>query len=588
MGAAERLEMLQRNVLFVVVLGLLVACVAGVFFTSGGSGVGQTEAAGADAPLVDDRLLHTARSMMSVAETPEEQSLSKQAAQLADHALDQAFAVAIRQAAAAGPPKSGPLKDLSDKVQKLKEQVHVDELAAARAGSDSETVELAKAQLTVDQDELDDAQEDLARRGGDRRSKLERLLKAHEAADQAATRKFGSAPALETLADQVRAWFHLRDASARVHLARDQASAEGASLSKVHDALESAAQRGLAPGSSVAQLREASDQRKSLVSLSKEIQDCQQLVSVYQQWGRHIENRRRDIVHKMLISVAIIIAIVLAVMAATRFVRQAFHHLEDRRSLHHIRVLSTVAVQVVGAMLVLLVIFGAPNQLSAIIGLTTAGLTVALKDFIVAFFGWFALLGKRGIRVGDWVEIEGVSGEVAEIGILKTVLLEIGDWAHTGHPTGRHVSFMNTFALEGHYFNFSTAGRWFWDSLDMTLPPTGDPYQIAVQIREYVERATEEDAKAAQAEWDRVTRQYGNPPFSAKPAVDLRPSAGGLDISVRYITRAPNRYEVKSRLLAGIVELVHAAAVNPDGRASSSAPSLPSSTPELSREPLAT
>jgi small-conductance mechanosensitive channel len=588
MGAAERLEMLQRNVLFVVVVGLLVACVAGVFFTAGSSGVGLSEAAGADAPLVDDRLLQTARNMMSVAETPEEQGLSKQAAQLADHELDQAFALAIRQAAAAGPPKSGRLKDQSDKIQRLKDRVHADELAVAGAGSDSDKAELAKAQMAVDQDELDEAQEVLTRLGGDRRSKLEQLLRAHEAQDHGAPQKFGSVPPMPTLAAQVAAWSHLRDSKARVAAARDQASAKAATLLKTHDQVESDVKGQSAPGSSVAQLRAASDQSKILVSLDKEIQDCQQLASVYRQWDGLIKDRQRAIAHSLLISGAIILAIVLAVLAATRFLRRAFYRFEDRRRLHHMRVLSIVAVQVIGAMLVLLVVFGAPNQLSAIIGLTTAGLTVALKDFIVAFFGWFALLGKRGIRVGDWVEIEGVSGEVAEIGILRTVLLEIGDWAHTGHPTGRHVSFMNTFALEGHYFNFSTAGRWFWDSLDMTLPPSGDPYKIALQIREHVERATEEDAKAAQAEWDRVTRQYSNPPFSAKPAVDLRPSAGGLDVSVRYITRAPNRYEVKSRLLAGIVELVHAAAVTPDGRASSSAPSLPSATPEPSKAPQAT
>ena len=120
-------------------------------------------------------------------------------------------------------------------------------------------------------------------------------------------------------------------------------------------------------------------------------------------------------------------------------------------------------------------LFGTPNQLSTIIGLATAGLTVVLKDFIVAFFGWFTLMGKNGIRVGDWVEINGVSGEVIEIGVLKTVLLELGNWTDTGHPTGRQVAFSNSFAMEGHYFNFSTAGQWLWDELEVTLPAGGDP-----------------------------------------------------------------------------------------------------------------
>src|SRR3954464_13845885 len=125
--------------------------------------------------------------------------------------------------------------------------------------------------------------------------------------------------------------------------------------------------------------------------------------------------------------------------------------------------MATLAVQLAAAGLILLLIFGPPTQLSTIIGLATAGLTVVLKDFIVAFFGWFTLMGKNGIRVGDWVEINGVSGEVIEIGLLKTVLLELGNWTESGHPTGRKVAFSNSFAMDRHYFNFSTSGQWLWD-----------------------------------------------------------------------------------------------------------------------------
>ena len=145
-----------------------------------------------------------------------------------------------------------------------------------------------------------------------------------------------------------------------------------------------------------------------------------------------------------------------------------------------------------------------------------------------------------------------------EVGLLKTVLLEMGDWTNSGHPTGRRVSFVNKYAIENHYFNFSTAGQWLWDELRMTLADTSTAYQMATQIRDMVEAETEADARVAEQEWERVTRQYGSRAFSAKPAVDLRPTVGGLEVRVRYITRAPQRYEVKSRLLDKTVALVHA------------------------------
>ena len=68
-------------------------------------------------------------------------------------------------------------------------------------------------------------------------------------------------------------------------------------------------------------------------------------------------------------------------------------------------------------------------------------------------------MGKNGIRIGDWVEINGVAGEVAEIGLFRTSILESGNWTDQGHPTGRRVSFTNSFAIKGQYFNFTTTAN---------------------------------------------------------------------------------------------------------------------------------
>ena len=74
-----------------------------------------------------------------------------------------------------------------------------------------------------------------------------------------------------------------------------------------------------------------------------------------------------------------------------------------------------------------------------------------------------------------------------------------------------------------------------------------------------MEKETESEAQLAEQDWERITRQYGTQSFSAKPSVDLRPASGGLEIQVRYITRGPQRYEVKSRLFRQIVDVLHEA-----------------------------
>ena len=227
------------------------------------------------------------------------------------------------------------------------------------------------------------------------------------------------------------------------------------------------------------------------------------------------------------------------------------------------RTLTRVSVQIFAVLFILLVIFGPPSQLGTILGLAGAGLTVALKDFIVGFLGWFVLMGKNGVRLGDWVEINGVTGEVVELGMFHTVLLETGNWTDSSHPTGRRVTFTNSYAIEGHYFNFSTSGQWMWDELQVVLPAGHDPYPIIDAIQKKVSEATTESAKQAEREWQSAARTRGMTSLTAAPAINVKPVIGGVEIAVRYITRANERYQLRAKLYQAAVDLLGPKAVSP-------------------------
>jgi small-conductance mechanosensitive channel len=181
---------------------------------------------------------------------------------------------------------------------------------------------------------------------------------------------------------------------------------------------------------------------------------------------------------------------------------------------------------------------------------------VALKDFIVAFIGWFVLMGRNGMRRGDWVEINGVSGEVIELNMFHTVLLETGNWTDAGHPTGRRVTFANSFAIEGHYFNFSTSGQWLWDELSVMVPYGRDPHSIADALQKEVTKATADDARQAEEEWKRASRGQRGTGFTAQPGVAVRPATGGVEIAVRYVTRANERLALRARLYQTAVQML--------------------------------
>jgi len=555
--------MRSKNLPALILAILMAACLFTYFSTgdSAGSAAAPRKSAAADQPLVDTSLLQTALRLAPLAATPDEQGQAHEAWRLADHELDLTFAEALREAeadAGAALPANGPLRQLSDDIAKLKGRVEADKKRVEGLGKDAGgDPDLAHAQLDLDQDELDDAQQDLAREGGDQRARLQRLLQEHEASEKVADQavKYGTPGATGTMSEQVREWLSLGESDRQTQAAAQQAAAHAGALLDRHNKLARQLPNPPDASASVPLLRQLSEQHKTLAGLDQRLQDASQLVAAYRNWGALVENRRRTVLHGALGSLAAILGILLATALLNGAIRHFFRQ-TDRHRLHQLRVIARTTLQVAAVLLILLILFGPPTQLSTTIGLVTAGLTVVMKDFIVAFFGWFTLMGKNGISVGDWVEIEGVSGEVVEIGLLKTVLLELGDGAETGHPTGRRVAFSNSFAMERHYFNFSTSNQWLWDELQFTLPATGDPYQTVEQIREVVERETQADGAEAAKDWQRVSHQYGSREFSPGPAVNLRPGVNGLEVVVRYITSAPQRNAVKSKLLKAVVDLL--------------------------------
>jgi len=95
-----------------------------------------------------------------------------------------------------------------------------------------------------------------------------------------------------------------------------------------------------------------------------------------------------------------------------------------------------------------------------------------------------------------------------------------------------------------------------WDEIKVTVPPETDIHLLLKGIYEATVKTTEEDAKMAEAEWKSVTHEEGVPQFSPMPSVNLRPAGAGLDIVIRYITRAGVRVESRNQLFAMIVALM--------------------------------
>jgi small-conductance mechanosensitive channel len=593
----------------------LFAAAYGIFLL----GRGQTTPAAkrnraGDSSLIDQAPFEAAERLAQLADSAEEQELAKQALRLSDNELDLSLAVALQDAEAHPPQLSAQAKQIlarlerSQKVQQaLQTQVEaltgqVAKATGPRQADLEDQLDIAKASLDVANNDVDDANRDLTDAGGNQRDRIEKMRQAHEAADKSRKNpdQIFPQPVPEKLGlvHRLEQWAALREKEKLLLAAKTGADGLTASLVAEHNALDArvdaeklsspdlaahakqpaaGSETGGTPDSLVASItsniarsRSADEKRaalattkaitldqRNLASLDKRGENQRELSAAYTEWLAIVSGRQRQVARRMLIGVSIVLVIALIGLFFNTWLDRVLGKIKiDRRQLQTLRTTARVSVQILAVLLVLLVIFGPPGQLGTFLGLAGAGLTVALKDFIVGFLGWLVLMGKNGIRLGDWVEINGVTGEVVEIGIFHTVLLETGNWTDSGHPTGRRVTFTNSYAIEGHYFNFSTSGQWLWDELQLVLPAGEDPYPVIEAIQKKVLEATEDSAKAAAEEWKGAAGNREMAAFSAEPAINVKPVLGGVELSVRYITQANQRSQLRTKLNQAAVELL--------------------------------
>jgi small-conductance mechanosensitive channel len=550
----------------------------------------STSAASADtAPVLNESSLATALRLVRLPTAADELPLAQDALRFADQEMDLAFADAVRRAAAHPKPMTKEAQDIAERLQHtqqevLADSVLVEQLTAALAkpggasGATNDQLDLAKARLELDRDDMDDAREDLIHAGGDPQGRMQAMVQEHEEASRSSdsTRiKVTATVDADGLVQTGQMLWTLRDKELELRAAGAAAESAAVALGARHKRLDEEAARQPRPRSRRSPETAAADsalgsatsllletQRRALAqkarsSVEKRGDNQHQLAGVYASWLDVLRREQRAVVNRGLRGVVLILSIVLVWLFFDSVMMHALGALRmERRSRHTLQLVTRVALQVFGVLLVLIVIFGTPSNLGTIIGLAGAGLTVALKDFIISFVGWIVLMGKNGIRIGDLVEINGVTGEVVELGLFNTVLLETGNWTDAGHPTGRRVTFTNSYAIEGHYFNFSTSGQWLWDEVRIVVPAGRDPYSVVETLQKHVEEATAESAKLAEQEWKGAGKSPGSGAVTAAPGITIKPVMGGVEMTVRYITHAAERYQVRSKLYHTAVEVL--------------------------------
>ncbi|MDQ2664707.1 MAG: mechanosensitive ion channel family protein [Gemmatimonadota bacterium] len=589
--------MRSRQGIVVMILMLMLAAVSyGLWATSRPGTRVAGNIAGATGPIADQHSLDLVRGLLRLPLTIDESSVAQDAFRLGDKEMDLAFADAVRASARQVRAITPEVRAIQARLEESRggleaDQRRVTELAHAESTATaleksaiSDRLALARARAELDQDEVDDASQDLTRAGGDAQGRVQAIIEEHQEASKIAdSTHITTIPSLQPrgFIGHLGRWGELHQKVLLLASARFATDSAATVFARQHDSLEhapgrdapsdldsaggapprsSATAAGLAHDSSAELLRitrRRAAEQKTRGRLDQHVANQRELSAVFLGWTTIVHDQQREEINHLLRAIAIILTIVLVGVLVDAYIEHVLRTIStDRRRTQTLCMVVRVALQVIGVLLVLLVVFGRPSNLGTVLGLAGAGLTVAMKDFIVSFFGWFVLLGKDGIGIGDLIEVNGVTGEVVELGMFHTVLLETGNWTDSGHPTGRRVTFTNSFAIERHYFNFTTSGQWLWDEVRIVVPAGRDPYPVVDALQKHVDAENAAGAERAQRENKRNTGAPRTGTLGAAPAINIKPIVGGIELTVRYLTHMRERAERRSSLYRVAIELL--------------------------------
>lgn len=190
--------------------------------------------------------------------------------------------------------------------------------------------------------------------------------------------------------------------------------------------------------------------------------------------------------------------------------------------------------------------------LTVAFGVAGAGVAFALQEVIASVAGWFAITFNNFFRVGDRVQLGGIKGDVIDIGVLRTTLMEIGDWINGDLYNGRTVRISNSFVFKDPVFNYSAEYPFLWDEISIVIRHESDDVEAEKIIKECAEQVVGGFEKGSKLEWNKMVQKFMIEDARVENFLSLTVDGNGLHYTLRYVTDYKTRRKTKDQLFRKI------------------------------------
>ena len=251
-------------------------------------------------------------------------------------------------------------------------------------------------------------------------------------------------------------------------------------------------------------------------------------------------------------------AIVLLFAVSAWLIALSARRINDPERRHGARKLIRFLTFAIAAVIAISAIGSNWGQFGVFLGVAGAGVAFALQEVIASVAGWMAVLGGGFYRTGDRVMLRGIKGEVIEIGVLRTTLMELGEWVMGDNYSGRIVRIANSFVFKEPVFNYSADFHFLWD--EITLPVRyGSDVELAERIvLDAIKAEMGEVGAASKAEWASLVRKYRIEDARLEPFATVKLTDNWVELSARFIVNYRQRRGAKDRISRAVLTAIEA------------------------------
>jgi len=200
------------------------------------------------------------------------------------------------------------------------------------------------------------------------------------------------------------------------------------------------------------------------------------------------------------------------------------------------------------------------SSITTILGFTSAGLALALHPVFINIAGWLLIIVKKPINIGDRIEYQSIKGDVIDIQMFYTLILEVGNWVDGDQSTGRVVSIPNGKIFTENYFSTTIGFNGIWNEVKILITFDSNKEKAKKIIMDIAnEFVNEEVLSTIRKEQIKMSKKYAIKPGKVTPITYFTIQPSGVQIELRYITLARNRRGIKTKLSEKIYEVIHEA-----------------------------